>query len=111
MPVKTVPLKLLVIVAEAVLRDRLVAELTTLRVPGCTLTTATSWGREGLGSGEWEGPSVRLEVVATPEVADAILLALSERYFPTWNIMAWVTDVSVVRAEKYAVGAPKVSAS
>lgn len=111
MPVKTVPLKLLVIVAEAVLRDRLVAEMKTLGVPGCTLTTAMSWGREGLGSGEWEGPSVRLEVVAPPEVIDAILLALSERYFPTWSVMAWVSDVSVVRPEKYAMGALKVSAS
>ena len=110
-PVKTVPLKLLVIVAEAVLRDRLVAELATLRVPGCTLTTAMSWGREGLGSGEFEGPSVRLEVVASAEVTDAILTALAERYFSTWSIMAWVSDVSVVRPEKYAMGAAKVSAS
>ena len=106
MPVKTLPLKLLVIVAEAVLRDRLVAELKTLGVPGCTLTPAMSWARQGLGSGEYEGPSVRLEVVASPEVTDAILLALSERYFPTWSVMAWVSDVSVVRAEKYAVSAP-----
>ena len=103
MPVKTLPLKLLVIVAEAVLRDRLVAELKTLGVPGCTLSTAMSWTREGLGSTEYEGPSVRLEVVASPEVTDAILLAL-ETYFPTWSVMAWVSDVTVVRAEKYAVG-------
>ena len=104
MSVKTLPLKLLVIVAEAVLRDRLVAELKTLGVPGCTLTTAMSWSAAGLGSSEYEGPAVRLEVVASPEVTDAILLALSERYFPTWSVMAWVSDVSVVRAEKYAVG-------
>jgi nitrogen regulatory protein P-II 2 len=103
MPLKTQPLKLLVIVAEAVLRDRLVAELKALGVPGCTLTTAMSWGREGLGSSEWEGPSMRLEVIAPPEVVDDILVALSERYFPTWAVMAWVSDASVVRPEKYAV--------
>ena len=108
MSVNTLPLKLLVIVAEAVLRDRLVAELKTLGVPGCTLTTAMSWTREGLGSGEFEGPSVRLEVVASVEVVDAILQALSERYFASWSIMAWVSDVSVVRAEKYAVSKPSV---
>ncbi len=103
MPINTRPLKLLVIVAEAVLRDRLVAELKTIGVPGCTLTTAMSWAREGLGSGEFEGPSVRLEVVASVEAVDAILVALSEKYFATWSIMAWVTDVQVVRPEKYAV--------
>ena len=102
MPVNTSPLKLLVIVAEAVLRDRLVAELKTLGVPGCTLTPAMSWTRQGLGSGEFEGPSVRMEVVASVEVVDSILLALSEKYFPTWSVMAWVTDVQVVRPEKYA---------
>ena len=103
MPVNMRPLKLLVIVAESVLRDRLVAELKTLGVPGCTITSAVSWAREGLGSGEFEGPSIRLEVVATPEIVDAILLALSQRYFASWSMMAWVSDASVVRPEKYAV--------
>ena len=103
MPVNTLPLKLLVIVAEAVLRDRLVAELKILGIPGCTLTPAMSWARQGPGSGEFEGPSVRLEVVASVEAVDSILMALSEKYFPTWSITAWVTDVQVVRPEKYAV--------
>ncbi|MDP1826443.1 MAG: hypothetical protein Q8L48_24455 [Archangium sp.] len=100
----TLPLKLLVIVAEAVLRDRLVAELKTLGVPGCTLTTAMSWTGQRGSTGEWEGPSVRLEVVATAEIVDAILVALAARYFPTWSVMAWVSDAAVVRAEKYASG-------
>jgi hypothetical protein len=107
MPLKTLPLKLLVIVAEAVLRDRLVAELQTLGVPGCTLTPAMSWAREGYGSGDWEGPSVRLEVVALPEVVDAILSALQEKYFASWSLMAWVSDAAVVRPEKYAVSPKK----
>lgn len=102
MPVNTHPLKLLVIVAEAVLRDRLVAELKTLGVPACTLSPAMSWAREGLGAGEWEGPSVRLEVVAGTDVVDAILHALAERYFASWSVMAWVADVAVVRPQKYA---------
>lgn len=111
MSVNTRPLKLLVIVAEAVLRDRLVEELKTLGVPGCTLTTAMSWAGHGLGEIEYEGPSVRLELVATPEVVDAILLALTQRYFPEWSVMAWVSDVSVVRPEKYAATPPPLRAS
>lgn len=102
---KTLPLKLLVIVAEAVLRDRLVAELKKLGVPACTLTSAVSWAGEGLGAHEWEGPSVRLELIAAPEIVDSILVALTERYFPTWSVMAWVSDAQVVRAEKYAAKA------
>jgi nitrogen regulatory protein P-II 2 len=105
MPVNLRPMKLLVIVAESVLRDRLVAELKTLRVPACTVTSAVSWAREGLGSGEFEGPSIRLEVVASEEVIDTLLGVLSERYFPTWSVMAWVSDASVIRPEKYAVSA------
>ena len=46
---------------------------------------------------------MRLEVVALPEIVDAILSTLSEKYFASWSLMAWVTDVAVVRAEKYAV--------
>lgn len=102
MAVKTVPLKLVVIVGEAVLRERLVAELKALGVSGCTVAEVSGWGNDGVRASEWEGPSVRLETVVTPEVAEALLGVLTQRYFPAWSVVAWVSDVAVVRAEKYA---------
>ena len=47
------------------------------------------------------GDNVRLEVVVSPEVADAILERLAQEYFPNYALVAWVADVQVVRGEKY----------
>jgi nitrogen regulatory protein P-II 2 len=93
--------KLLVIVGEAVLRDRLVEELKGLGVSGCTVASVTGWSAEGVSASEWEGPSVRLETVVSAALAETILQTLSSRYFPSWSLVAWTSDVEVVRAEKY----------
>ena len=47
------------------------------------------------------GDNMRLEVVVSPEVADAILERLAQEYFPNYALVAWVADVQVVRGEKY----------
>ncbi len=95
-------LKLLVIVGEAVLRERLVEELKSLGVSGCTVASVTGWSAGGMSVSEWEGPSVRLETVVSEALAESILKVLAARYFPSWSIVAWVSDVAVVRPEKYA---------
>jgi hypothetical protein len=59
----TVPMKLLVIVGEALLHERLVRELQALGVSGCTVAQVSGWGGGGVRANEWEGPSVRLESV------------------------------------------------
>lgn len=101
MRVKTVPLKLLTIVAEAVLRERLVAELKAVGVSGCTTAEVSGWGGDNVRASEWAGPSVRLETVVSEELADAILEVLAQRYFPSWSVAAWLQDVSVVRLDRY----------
>ena len=39
--------------------------------------------------------------MVTDAVAERILEALAERYFPHYALVAWVADVHVVRGEKY----------
>ena len=102
MPLKTETLKLLVIVGEAVIREQLMAELKSLGVASCTATVAASWNAEDVGVNTWEGPAVRLESIVTAERADAILTVLAERYFPKWTVVAWLSDVAVVRASRFA---------
>ncbi len=97
----TTSFKLLVIVAEAVLRDRLIEELHALGVSGCTVGSVTGWSLDGVNASEWEGSSVRLETVVSAAKADAILQVLERRYFPSWSLAAWMNDVQVVRSAKY----------
>jgi nitrogen regulatory protein P-II 2 len=95
------PFKLLVVVAEAVLRDRLIEELRALDITGCTICSVSGWSLDGVNASEWAGASVRLETVVSPAKAEAILQVLEQRYFPSWSLAAWVSDVSVVRSKKY----------
>jgi nitrogen regulatory protein P-II 2 len=98
---KTVPLKLVTIVAEAVLEDRLLRELAAAGARGHTVSTARGRGSRGVRASDWEGGNVRIEVLAADEVSDRVLDLLADRYFPHYAVVAWVERVEVVRGDKY----------
>lgn len=99
---QTVPLKLITIITEAFLEEKLVREVKKLGASGYTLSPARGEGSRGVRASEWEGGNVRLEVVASPQVAERILERLAEVYFPSYAVIAFTQTVEVVRGEKYA---------
>ena len=101
----TTPLKLVTIVAEALLADRLTAELHAFGATGWTLTEARGDGARGMRTGPIPGENVRIESVVTPAVAGRVLAALATEWYPNYAVVAWVADVAVVRGEKVG-GAP-----
>jgi nitrogen regulatory protein P-II 2 len=101
---QTTPLKLVTIIAEALLEDRLVQEVQRLGASGYTVTRASGRGTRGIRASEWEGNNVRIETLVGAEVADRILTHLAEFYFELYAVVAYVQTVEVVRGEKY--GAP-----
>jgi nitrogen regulatory protein P-II 2 len=94
-------LKLVTIVTESVLTDSLVGILKSLGATGYTVTNVRGEGSRGLRVGEMPGDNRNLEVLTSPALADQILALLADRYFPNYAMVAWVSDVSVVRGEKY----------
>ena len=107
-PVATHPMKLVTIVAEAVLEHRLAQDLLALGAAGYTVVEARGQGTRHLHAGELPGENVRLEAVVPPAVAERIVRHLAERYFPDYSIIAYLADVAVVRSAKYdaAPGTP-----
>lgn len=101
MAAATVSLKLVTIVAERILRDRIVEEIRRLGARGYTLTEASGEGSRGVRAHEWEGPDVKVETVVSPEVAERILAHVAEQYFEYYAVIAYVQDVTVVRGDKY----------
>ncbi len=95
-----VSLKLVTVIAEAVLEERLVRALLSLGAKGYTLSEVRGSGARGVRAG---GPevNVKIETVVSPEVADRILAHLAERYFTHYAVIAYVETVAVVRGEKY----------
>lgn len=97
----TITLKLVTIVTERILEDRLLRALIELGAKGYTLTQATGKGSRGVRASEWEGPDTRIETLVSPAVADAIVDHIAETFFEHYAVIVYVQDAEVVRGEKY----------
>ena len=97
----TVTLKLVTIVAERILENRLTQTLDALGAKGYTLTQATGKGSRGVRASEWEGPDTRIETLVSPEVADRLVAHIAEKYFEHYAVIVYVQDADVVRGDKY----------
>ena len=98
---KTVPLKRLTIVGENSLEERMVKEIHELGATGYTYTVVHGEGARGTRPSTWNGPNAKIEVIATPEVADRLLEHIAKNYFESYAVIAYLDDVQVVRPEKF----------
>ena len=98
---ETTPLRLVTIVAESVLLGRLPGELLALGASGWTICDARGDGSRGMRTGPLPGENIRIEVLVSGVVAERILDMLAADYFPNFAVVAWVSDVHVVRGDKY----------
>lgn len=97
----TVALKKVTLVAEALLAPRLVRELRELGATGYTISDVHGEGSRGVRASEWEGDNVKVETLVGAGTADRILAHVAAAYFEHYAVIAWVTDVQVVRGGKY----------
>lgn len=97
----TTTLKLVTIITERILEDRLLRALDELGAKGYTLTQATGKGSRGVRASEWEGPDTRIESLVSAKVADAIVEHVADKYFEHYAVIVYVQDAEVVRGEKY----------
>ncbi len=104
----TYPLKLVTIIAEPVLETRLTSELRKLGATGWTIVDGRGEGSRGIHAAEIPGVNIRIETIVSPDVASRIVSHMATHYFTDYEVIAYVSDVAVVRSEKYVV-APKES--
>ncbi|WP_144186795.1 P-II family nitrogen regulator [Elioraea rosea] len=98
-------LRLITILAEAEVSDRLLRDLGALGVRGWNLIHGEGhWNRalDTAGPADFDGPTVRIETVAEEKVAEAVMAHLAAAWFPRFAVFAWVTDAEVMRPGKYA---------
>jgi hypothetical protein len=96
----TARLRLLTIVAESVLEDRLVRDILACGASGYTTTRAHGQGSHQTRASALGG-NVRIEVVLDPNVEHELLAVLARDYFPNYAVIAWAQSVEVVRGAKY----------
>jgi nitrogen regulatory protein PII len=97
----TTKLKIVTIVTERILKDRLLRALDELGAKGYTLSPVTGKGSRGVRASEWAGPDTRIESLVSAEVAEAIVEHIAERFFEHYAVIVYVQDAEVIRGEKY----------
>jgi hypothetical protein len=98
---ETSEVRLLTIVAEEILRERLIEELRRAGAKGYTLSEATGEGSRHRRAGDVLGGNVKLEILTSAAVAERLLSVLAADYFPHYAVIAYVAQVGVVRGERY----------
>jgi nitrogen regulatory protein P-II 2 len=98
---KTIPLCLLTVVAESILKDRLIQDVRNAGARGYTITDAEGEGHRQRRVSEILGSNIRLETIVSREVADRLLESISAEYFPHYAVVAFLSEVTVIRGDKY----------
>ncbi|MFQ3633380.1 P-II family nitrogen regulator [Roseiflexus sp.] len=94
--------RLVTIIAEPVLKDRLIHEIQALGAHGYTISEVHGEGTRGIHASQWQGGNVKIETIVSPEVAERIVEVVADQYFPNYAVIAYVIPVQVVRSEKFA---------
>ena len=97
----TYPLKLVTIIAEPVLESRITGELRQLGASGWTAVEGRGEGSRGIHAADIPGVNVRIETIVSPDVAERIVAHIASRYFAEYEVIAYVSDVGVIRSRKY----------
>lgn len=97
----TTQVRLVTIVAEAVLEASILALLREHGVSGYTITDARGQGSRGRRTGEIPGENVRIETLVSADTAKTLMHEVAERWFEDYAVVAWIGDVDVVRGGKY----------
>ncbi|QTN33060.1 transcriptional regulator [Akkermansiaceae bacterium] len=98
----TTPMKLVTVVTEGLLKEKVIAILRRHSCTGFTVTRTDGEGSRGVRASDWEGPNLKIESIVSVETGEAIVEELSEKYFENYSLIAWITDVRVLRGEKFA---------
>lgn len=94
--------KLLTIVTEALLEQRMVKDLERLGAHGYTITDARGKGGRGVRDAGWESSgNIRIEVVCESTTATAIAEHLKEHYYDNYAMILFIGEVEVLRPEKF----------
>jgi nitrogen regulatory protein P-II 2 len=96
------PKKLLVVITEAVLETRIVADARRLGALGYTVSDVRGGGTEETREGRWEADrSIEMKVICDEATADAIAAHCLQTYGPSYRLTLFFGDVQVLRPHKF----------
>jgi len=97
------PLKLVTVVGEEVIMEDIAELGLELGASGYTISDVSGHGSRSARNVSSTGgaKTLKVEFVVPTEVATKILEDVSHEYFEHYAIIAWLSDVTVMRGEQY----------
>ena len=96
------PMKLVTIVCEAYAKDAVTKLLREVGAHGHTLFPVEGDGSQGKRPADIpEFANIQIQVIVRPEVAEQLLKRLGQDLFPRFAMIAFESDVRVLRREKF----------
>ena len=96
------PRTLLVIIAEAALEKRLIADSLRLGAQGYTVHDVRGGSRLSTREALWEADrSIEMKVICTQDVADTLARHVLDAYGKHYSLRLFFADVAVLRPEKF----------
>jgi hypothetical protein len=99
-------LSLLTIIADELLKDRICKQILLAGATGYTYVEAEGEGARGVREDSFAGTNLKIQVICPAPVAEEILRWVAEHLFDNYAVIAWLSEVSVVRGAHYAKSAP-----
>ena len=98
---KTVRMKRITIIGDENVRYRILKEIKAMGATGYTDCVVHGEGARGVRPRHAEPANAKIEVIATPELAHRILEHIAANYFENYAMIAFLSDVEVMRGEKF----------
>ncbi len=96
------PMKLVTIVCEALAREPVLGLVAAGGAHGWTLGTVEGSGHQGERIADIpEFANIRIEVIVPAAVAEVLLDRLQREFFPRYAMVAYESDIRVLRPGKY----------
>ena len=89
------------IIGESLLKEGLLKLLKKEGTTGHTITMCEGEGSRGIHASDWEGRNIQIETIVSADTAERILDAVSDKYMKNYAIIAYLSQVVVLRGGKF----------
>jgi nitrogen regulatory protein P-II 2 len=93
--------KLVTIIFDEALKNRVLEDLREVKVTGFTLTEAFGEGLNRAQLSGWEGKNIRIETLVSSQKAEMIIRILADKYLDKYGMIVFSTDVEVFRSGRF----------
>lgn len=94
-------LKKVTIITESLLKEGIIEIIRTEGSTGFTITACEGEGSKGIHASDFEGRNIQLDTIVPVDVGERILTKVSEKYMKNYALIAYMSDVEVVREDKF----------